>query len=178
MIRCWIEKCRKEGLSSWSYAFFARAVCYKNVVDTRQRFAIVHFENPTILRWVVHIKHSETAGVFFCYSPLSPRLENGATFQSFLLVQVECVENERFAFGVEDSAEGPLKFSPAADVEYINNMQTPCAQNVANVVVRRKQLLLALHGLNMRKRFLRKLLIPRDQPSDFVLRFPYVSRQT
>src|SRR6266704_3135978 len=123
-----------EGSSSWFYAFFVRTVCYKNVVDARQCFAIVHFENPTILRRVIHVKHSETARIFLCYSPLSPRLENGAAFQSFLLVQVECIENERFPFSVEDPAEGSLKFSPAADVEYINNVQTSCAQNVANVV--------------------------------------------
>src|SRR5712692_492180 len=169
MIRGWVEKCRKEGLSPWSYAFFARTVCYKNVVDTSQRFAIVHFEDPTILGWIVHIKHTETARVFFCYSPLPPRLENGAAFQSFLLVQVESIENERFPFGVEDPAEGPLKFSLAADVEYIDNVQTSGAEDVANIVVRRKQLLLALRGLHIRQRFLRKLLIPCGQPSHLFL---------
>src|SRR5438105_7227843 len=116
---------------------------------------IFYFEDPAVLRRIIHIKSPQAAGAFLTLALLSPGLKNRPPLQLFLQIQIEGIKNKRLPFRIENSPKRALEFALTAYVININDVQAARAQDVSNIMIGCQQLLLPLRVFHLGQRLLR-----------------------
>src|SRR5580698_3358929 len=82
-----------------------------NSIDVGESLWILGPQHPALLRGVIGVENAEAHGVLSLWAPPSPCLEGVRILETGLLVEIVGIEDQRFALGIEDPAEGPLGLS-------------------------------------------------------------------
>ena len=102
------------------------------------------------------MEDAEIFGDFILAVPLSPGLEGNFRGIAFVS-KVECVKDERLAFGKENSSEGFLGFAVSVHVRHIDDVQVAGAHQVPRIAYSLRKLSFAICGCTFVLYLLRKL---------------------
>src|SRR5882724_11272472 len=115
---------------------------YEYRVNLVQRFLVGRLCDPTPLRGVVFIEHTELVGLLPVRSAAAPGFKRARFLHARRLVQVIGVENQRFAPREEHAPERLLRFACADNVVDLRDIKVPCAHQLSNVAILGEHLLL------------------------------------
>lgn len=91
---------------------------------------------------------------------LPPDVERESCILQSALIEIVGVEDERLAFGVENTPERPGLLAGRVGIDHVDNMEVAGPHEVADVAVSRQQLVLALHRRSLRLQLVRQLNHP------------------
>jgi len=79
-------------------------------VNIFERPRIVSFQDPPLFAGVVLIENAQIARLLLIGSLATPGLERSCILKARLRIQIECIENQRLSFGIEDA---PVRLGPS-----------------------------------------------------------------
>src|SRR5215472_3216331 len=144
MIRVRIQIRVKQSLTVWFIASAEGLNRYEDRVNLREHLGVIEFQYPAILFLIVDVEHAQSLNRFRLRFAAAPGLEAGVDHRLTVAIEVERVENQGFAFGVEHPAECRTVFALPIDVKDVHDVQISRAHQIANVAVRGEQLAFAL----------------------------------
>src|SRR6266436_3496157 len=97
--------------------------CDEDRIDFLKRLRIIKSQDPTFIRRIVYVHHTEIKGSIPIRTPQSPRLKRISVFQPWLLVKIIGVKNQGLPFGIKNSSVRLLLLSITADVVYFGNVK-------------------------------------------------------
>src|SRR5258708_15558013 len=87
-----------EFLAGWPCSSAAWFGSYEHSANSVEDVGVVKFENPALLRGIVHVENSEIDGGRRSVRELRPGLERMFCVCHPWPVKIQCVKDQRFAF--------------------------------------------------------------------------------
>src|SRR5579864_774923 len=108
VIRVDLQVSKQQRLAARPMASTIRFHSHKDGVDLFERFCVVKLHDPPFLRCAVLEKDSEIQSLLHVRTAPAPGLERPCVPYASLLVQIVCVEDQRFPLVVEYASAGLL----------------------------------------------------------------------
>ena len=83
----------------WHPALAVRLNGHENSVDLLKCLGIIAAQEPALIRGIVDVHHAQVKRTITIGTVHSPRLESAGALQTWLLVKIVPVENQKFPFG-------------------------------------------------------------------------------
>src|SRR5258708_35760153 len=120
------QKRVEDLFSVWlGYCFFAGLDRNKYSIDLRQDVGIIDCEDPATVRLIVGLKDAQTlcrpAGAVV----LAPDVETGLQVWPSRVSQIVSIKDQRFAFGIENSAKRSFSLTVFIGIVNINDVKIP-----------------------------------------------------
>src|ERR1700730_5350367 len=123
MIGLHTQVCKQELFTAGFPAAALRLHGDKNGINLIKGLRIIELENPALVGCGVNVENAQVHGLGYIWPTPPPRLKGASLAESWLLVQVVGIENQRFSLRVEDSSKWLLRFSIAPYVEHLRDVK-------------------------------------------------------
>ena len=127
----------QEFVAGWSGAPARGLDGHKDGINFRQNPGLLELEHPAVLPLVVYIEDAQALGWILGWPARAPNLEGGISLCSSPITQVKRIKDQRFSFGIKDTAKSPLVFALAVYVKHVDDMQIASAHQVMDIAARR-----------------------------------------
>ena len=142
VIRIQAQVREQERLPAWLRAAALGLDRDEDCVDLGNGLGVVRLQHPAFLVRVILIEETQADGVLPVGAAAAPGLKDTGLFDTWLLIEIVPIEDERFILGVEDAPKRRLCLARFGDIVDFGNIEVAGADQVPDVAVTIKQLTL------------------------------------